>query len=110
MLNEIQKHILQEVADMAAIPQGAVNIRTDGKKAYRSNSPHIRIESKQDKDGIDIFIDPGTKDESVHIPVVLTQSGFRDMVYNDFFVGSPGGRSFHSSSPPPPDPPGRTPR
>ena len=87
MLNEIQKHILQEVADMAAIPQGAVNIRTDGKKAYRSNSPHIRIESKQDKDGIDIFIDPGTRDESVHIPVVLTQPGFRDMVYNDFFVG-----------------------
>ena len=87
MLNEIQKRILREVADMAEVPQGAVNIRTDGKRAYRSNSEHIRIESKRDKDGIDIIIDPGTVSESVHIPVVLTQSGFHDMVYNDFFVG-----------------------
>ena len=87
MLNDIQKHILQAVADMAQIPDGAVNIRTDGQKAFRQNSEHITITSKQDKDGIDIRIAPGTKDESVHIPVVLTQSGFHDMVYNDFFVG-----------------------
>ncbi len=87
MLNDIQKHILQAVADMAQIPDGAVNIRTDGQKAFRQNSEHIAITSKQDKDGIDIRIAPGTKDESVHIPVVLTQSGFHDMVYNDFFVG-----------------------
>ena len=87
MLNEIQKKILQTVADMAVIPTGAVNIRSDGQKAYRHNSEHIRIESKTDKDGIDILIDPYTKDESVHIPVVLTKSGFHDMVYNDFHVG-----------------------
>ena len=87
MLNEIQKRILQEVADMAEIPAGAVNIRTDGQKSYRSNSEHIRIEGKTDKDGIDIIIDPGTVAESVHIPVVLTKPGFRDMVYNDFYVG-----------------------
>ena len=87
MLNEIQKKILQLVADMAVIPTGAVNIRSDGQKAYRHNSEHIRIESKTDKDGIDILIDPYTKDESVHIPVVLTKSGFHDMVYNDFHVG-----------------------
>ena len=72
MLNDIQKHILQAVADMAQIPDGAVNIRTDGQKAFRQNSEHITITSKQDKDGIDIRIAPGTKDESVHIPVVLT--------------------------------------
>lgn len=87
MLNDIQKEILKVVADMAEMPKGAVNIRTDGKKAYRSNSQHIHIEGKTDKDGIDIIIDPGTVDESVHIPVVLTESGFHDMVYNDFFVG-----------------------
>ena len=62
MLNEIQKKILQTVADMAAIPTGAVNIRSDGQKAYRHNSEHIRIESKTDKDGIDVHIDPYTKD------------------------------------------------
>lgn len=88
MLNEIQKRILQEVADMAAIPtDGAVNIRSDGKKAFRQNSEHITIESKTDKDGIDIRIAPGTKAEHVYIPVVVTESGRHDMVYNDFFVG-----------------------
>ena len=87
MLNEIQKRILQEVADMANIPNGAVNIRSDGQKLYRHNTENIEIVSKTDKDGIDIHIRPFTKAESVHIPVVLTASGFQDMVYNDFFVG-----------------------
>ena len=87
MLNEIQQRILREVADMANIPNGAVNIRSDGQKLYRHNTENIEIVSKTDKDGIDIHIKPFTKAESVHIPVVLTASGFQDMVYNDFFVG-----------------------
>lgn len=87
MLNDVQKHILEIVADMAAIPDGAVNIRSDGKKAFRRNSEHITITSKTDKDGIDIRIDPYTKHEHVHIPVVLTESGRHDMVYNDFYIG-----------------------
>ena len=87
MLNEVQEHILQIVADMKGTGEGAVNIRSDGQKAFRRNSEHITIESKTDKDVIDIRIAPGTKHESVHIPVVLTKSGFQDMVYNDFFVG-----------------------
>ena len=88
MLNEIQKRILQEVADMAAIPlDGAVNIRSDGQKAFRQNTKNITIESKTDKDGIDIRIAPGTKAEHVYIPVVLTESGRHDVVYNDFFIG-----------------------
>ena len=66
---------------------GAVNIRSDGQKAYRHNTENIEIISKTDKDGIDIKIKPFTKHEDVHIPVVLTKSGFHDMVYNDFFVG-----------------------
>ena len=88
MLNEIQKKILQEVADLAAVPEtGAVNIRTDGKKTFRRNSQNITIETKSDKDGIDIRIAPGTTGENVHIPVVVTQSGRHDVVYNDFFIG-----------------------
>jgi len=88
MLNEIQKRILQEVADMAGIPaEGAVNIRSDGKKAFRQNTKNIQIESKTDKDGIDIRIAPGTKAEHVYIPVVLTEAGRHDMVYNDFYIG-----------------------
>ena len=87
MLNDIQKSILKTVSDMTGIPDGAVNIRLDGQKAFRQNSEHIQIVSKTDKDGIDIRIAPFTKSENVHIPVVLSRAGFHDMVYNDFFVG-----------------------
>ena len=87
MLNEIQEKILAIVADMKGTGEGAVNIRSDGRKAFRRNTEHIVIESKTDKDGIDIHIAPFTKNESVHIPVVLTKTGFSDLVYNDFFVG-----------------------
>jgi Fe-S cluster assembly scaffold protein SufB len=88
MLNEIQKRILEQVADLAAVPgEGAINIRANGQKAFRRNSENIKIESKTDKDGIDIIIAPGTKHEHVHIPVVLTEAGRHDMVYNDFFIG-----------------------
>jgi Fe-S cluster assembly scaffold protein SufB len=59
----------------------------DGQKAQRRNTEDIEIVTKTDKDGIDIFIAPGTKNGSVHIPVVLTKSGFHDKVYNDFYVG-----------------------
>ena len=89
MLNDIQKHILEVVAGMKnGEAAGAVNIRTDGKKAYRSNSEHITIESRADgRDGIDIRVEPGTCGEQVHIPVVLTEPGFQDKVYNDFYIG-----------------------
>lgn len=87
MLNDIQKHILEVVSGMAADAQGAINIRADGKKAYRSNSRYVRIESKTDKEGIDIFVEPGAKEDHVYIPVVVTEEGFHDTVYNDFYIG-----------------------
>ena len=87
MLNEVQKHILEVIADLKDTGKGAMNIRSDGKKLLRRNTDTIRIESKTDKDGIDIHIAPFTKNESVHIPVVLTENGFHDKVYNDFFIG-----------------------
>lgn len=87
MLNEVQKHILEVIADLKDTGTGAMNIRSNGKKLLRRNTETIRIESKTDKDGIDIHIAPFTKNESVHIPVVLTENGFHDRVYNDFFIG-----------------------
>ena len=87
MLNEVQKHILEVIADLKDTGKGAMNIRSDGKKLLRRNTDTIRIESKKDKDGIDIHIAPFTKNESVHIPLVLTENGFHDRVYNDFFIG-----------------------
>lgn len=69
------------------MPEGAYNIRANGKLADRVNSANIEIVSKEDGTGIDIHIKPGTKKESVHIPVVLSRSGLSDLVYNDFYVG-----------------------
>ena len=86
-MNEIQRRILQEVADLHDIPIGAYNFRVNGQLAGRNNSAHIEIVSKEDGSGIDIHIKPGTVRESVHIPVVLSESGLTETVYNDFFVG-----------------------
>ncbi|MDY3868142.1 MAG: SufD family Fe-S cluster assembly protein, partial [Pyramidobacter sp.] len=80
--------LLQEVADLHGVPEGAYNIRANGQLAGRSVTANIDISTKTDKPGIDIRIKPGTKNESVHIPVVLSQSGLKEMVYNDFFIGS----------------------
>ncbi len=83
----IEKNLLKEIADLHDIPTGAYNIRRNGESAGRSSTEHIIITPKKDAPGIDITILPGTKNESVHIPVVLTQSGLTDTVYNDFYVG-----------------------
>jgi len=87
MMNAIQKNILKEVADLDSLPVGAYNIRLNGQSAGRSSSANIEIVSKTDKPGIDIIIKPGTKNESVHIPVVISETGLKDLVYNDFFIG-----------------------
>ena len=87
MIDQIQQRILEEVADLHEVPEGAYNIRTNGQMAGRNTTTNIDIVSKIDVSGIDIRIKPGTKHESVHIPVVLSQSGLKEMVYNDFYIG-----------------------
>ncbi len=87
-MDQIQKTLLEEVADLHEVPAGAYNIRANGKMAARSTTAHIDIVSKDDGSGIDIHIQPGTKNESVHIPVVLSESGLTEMVYNDFYIGA----------------------
>lgn len=86
-MDEIQKSLLKEVAELDALPVGAYNIRANGESAGRNSTANIEIVPKTDKPGIDIIIKPGTKNESVHIPVVLSQAGLKELVYNDFFVG-----------------------
>lgn len=86
-MNEIEKNLLREVAELDALPVGAYNIRSDGKSVARNSSANIDIVTKQDKQGIDIIIKPGTKKESVHIPVIISQTGLKESVYNDFFIG-----------------------
>ena len=87
-MNQIDEKLLREIADLEGVPQGAYNIRKNGKLEGRSNSAHITIDTKADKPGIDIHIAPGTKHESVHIPVIVTETGLKDLVYNDFFIGA----------------------
>ena len=87
MTDAIQERILEEVAGLHGVPEGAYNIRANGKTASRSTTANIDIVTKTDKPGIDIRIKPGTRNESVHIPVVVSASGLKEMVYNDFFIG-----------------------
>jgi Fe-S cluster assembly scaffold protein SufB len=86
-LDEIQKRLLFEVADLETIPQGAYNIRSNSRSAGRQSTANIEITPKTDVSGLDIRIKPGTKKESVHIPVVMTESGLKECVYNDFYIG-----------------------
>ena len=87
MMDEMQKTLLAQVADLHEVPEGAYNIRANGEMAGRNTTANIDIISKEDGKGIDIRIKPGTKHESVHIPVVVSQSGLKDLVYNDFYIG-----------------------
>lgn len=86
-MDKIEKNLLEQVADLHEVPAGAYNIRSNGKLAGRNTTAHIDIVTKEDKQGIDIIIKPGTKKESVHIPVILSESGYQEMVYNDFYIG-----------------------
>ena len=86
-LDDISKMILSEVADITDEPQGAYNFRVNSQLAGRHTTENIDISSKEDGSGIDIFIKPGTKGENVHIPVVVSASGIKETVYNDFYIG-----------------------
>ncbi len=86
-LDEIQKRLLEEVADLHKVPEGAYNIRSNSQSAGRVSTENIEIIPREDGQGITVRIKPGTKKESVHIPVVLTKSGLKESVYNDFYIG-----------------------
>lgn len=86
-MDAIQMNLLEQVAGLHEVPEGAYNIRANGEAAGRNTTANIDIVTKEDKPGIDIIIKPGTKNESVHIPVLLSKSGLKEMVYNDFYIG-----------------------
>lgn len=86
-MDQIQKTLLEQVADLHEIPAGAYNIRANGGSAGRNTTENINIVTKEDKQGIDIYVKEGTKKESVHIPVIISESGLEEVVYNDFYIG-----------------------
>lgn len=87
MLSVLDKLLLEQVADLHGIPQGAYNIRKNGEGAGRATTVNIDITNKTDRPGIDISVKPHTKNESVHIPVIVTDTGINDVVYNTFEIG-----------------------
>lgn len=86
-MNNVDIRLLKEIADLEGTPKGAYNIRKNGQLDSRKTTANIDIVTKEDKPVIDIHIKPGTKHQSVHIPVLLTETGLDDLVYNDFFIG-----------------------
>lgn len=87
MMNDTDKKLLEQIAELHGVPNGSYNIRKNGESIARNSTADIEIIPKKDKNGIDIFVKPGVKNKSVHIPVLLTDGGFKDLVYNDFYVG-----------------------
>ena len=86
-MNNIERDLLLAVADLHQVPSGAYNIRQNGKAIDRHTTKDIDIVTKEDRAGIDIFVKSGTINQSLHIPVIITESGIKDMVYNDFYIG-----------------------
>ena len=86
-MDKIQQNLLEQVAGIHEVPTGAYSIRINGQLHGKNSSENIEIVKKQDKPGIDIYIKAGTKNESVHIPVILSQTGLKELVYNDFHIG-----------------------
>lgn len=86
-MNQVDKDLLNEISNLENISKGAYNIRKNGKGIQRKVTENINIEPKADKPGINIYVKENTKFEFVHIPVILTESGLNDLVYNDFYIG-----------------------
>ena len=86
-INKIDKELLGEISNLENIPKGAYNIRKNGKGIERKITENINIITKTDKSGIDIYVKENTKFEFIHIPVIITESGLKDVVYNDFYIG-----------------------
>ena len=86
-MNNTELELLKIIADMEGTPDGAYNIRANSELARRHVTENVDIVTKTDKPGIDIIIKPGTKGEKVHIPVIISQTGLKELVYNDFYIG-----------------------
>ena len=87
-MEQMEKNLLKTVADISGfMPGSAFSLRNNGAGVERHSTEHVKILAKTDKPGIDIIVDDNTVGESIHIPVILTDSGIQDMVYNDFYIG-----------------------
>ena len=86
-MDAIEKNLLEQITGLHEVPQGAYSLRINGALHGKNSSENIEIVKKEDKPGIDIYVKAGTKNESVHIPVLLSSTGLKELVYNDFHIG-----------------------
>ena len=87
MDQSVIEKMLSTIAGITGKVEGAFNLRQNGQGVERYSTENVKITAKADRPGIDILVRPGTKGESVHIPVILTESGINDLLYNDFIIG-----------------------
>ena len=87
LINKVDENLLNEISNYDEIKKGAYNIRKNGQGIERKVTENINIVTKQDKPGINIYVKENTKFEFIHIPVIITESGLTDLVYNDFYIG-----------------------
>ena len=87
-MDAVKQNLLKQIADLEEVPMGAFSLRENGQGVMRNSTENIEIIPKEDQPGIDIIVLPNTRNESVHIPVIITQSGMTDLVYNDFYIGA----------------------
>ncbi len=86
-MNNIEKELLSQIADLHGIPEGSYSIRKNGESFKINSTEDIQIIPKEDLPGIDIFVKEGVKGKSLHIPAIITEGGINDLVYNDFYIG-----------------------
>jgi len=86
-LSRIDLNILKNVADLTEIPDGPVNIRLNGKAVIRKSTENVSIRTNEKNNGLIVEIKPGSRNATVHVPVVLSQPGLQETVYNTFIVG-----------------------
>ena len=86
-MDKIQEDLLLQVADIHKVPEGAYSLRINGQLHGKNSTENVSIVKKEDKPGIDIYVKAGTKNESLHIPVIISQTGLKELVYNDFHIG-----------------------
>ena len=86
-MNKIEQALLEKVSNLHKIPSGAFSLRSNGKVVKSSSTEDIEIVPKQDGSGVDVFVKPNVKNKSLHMPVIITMGGLKDIVYNSFYIG-----------------------
>ena len=87
LVNNVDTHLLTEITGNDYLDADALNIRKNGESIKRVTNPYIDIKPKKDQSGIEVYVKENTKFGIIHIPVIITESGLKDVVYNDFYIG-----------------------